>query len=47
MDYLLHHPKLDVNVAEFDAAAGVGVTVTPDQIEDVVSLSINTLQVYF
>jgi len=39
MDYLLHHPGSDVNIAEFDKECGVGVIVTADQIKDVVSVT--------
>lgn len=37
MDYLLHHPSENVNLPAFEAACGVGVTVTADEIEETVS----------
>lgn len=37
MDYLLHHPGNNVNLDELNAACGVGVVVTADDIEDNVS----------
>jgi len=43
MDYLLHHPGSDVNIAEFDEECGVGVVVTAEQIKDTVSLSFTGL----
>ena len=33
MDYLLHHMSDPVDMATFEQASGVGVVVTPDQIE--------------
>ena len=33
MDYLLHHMSDPVDMAAFEQASGVGVVVTPDQIE--------------
>ena len=38
MDYLIHNLNDPVDVSAFEAASGVGVTVTPDQIEDSVSV---------
>ena len=43
MDYLLHHPSSDVNIAEFDEECGVGVVVTAEQIKEVVSLNFTAL----
>lgn len=37
MEYLLHHPSQDISVPEFDAASGVGVVITSEEIEDAVS----------
>jgi len=37
MEYLLHHPGSDVNLAEFDKECGVGVVVTAEEIKDAVS----------
>jgi len=37
MDYLLHHPNDNVNITEFEAECGVGITVTADMIEATVS----------
>ena len=31
------HPVLPVNVAAFEDSCGIGVNITPDQIEDCVS----------
>jgi len=39
MDYLLHHPSSDVNIAEFDKECGVGVVVTAKEIKDAVSVT--------
>ena len=39
MDYLLHHPGSNVNIAEFDKECGVGVVVTAEEIKDIVSSS--------
>ncbi|KAL5013471.1 hypothetical protein ScPMuIL_007741 [Solemya velum] len=33
LEYLLHHPTEPVDTKEFELACGVGVTITPDQIE--------------
>ena len=38
MDYLLHQPSVDVNTAALDEACGVGVLVTPEDIEQVVGI---------
>ncbi len=40
MDYLLHNPNEPVDIAAFEEAAGVGVVVTPDQVEEAVSLAV-------
>jgi len=37
MDYLLHHPGSDVNIAEFDRECGVGIVITAEEIKDAVS----------
>lgn len=37
LEYLLHHPSQDVSIPEFDAASGVGVVVSSEEIEDAVS----------
>jgi glutaminyl-tRNA synthetase len=39
MDYLKAKPVDPVKVKEFENACGVGVKVTPDQIEECVSIS--------
>ena len=36
MEYLLHHMQSDVDIQTFNEAAGVGVVVTPDEIDEVV-----------
>ena len=36
-DYLLHHPLPPVDRVKFEAESGVGVDITPDQIEAAVS----------
>lgn len=36
MDYLKSHPQDPINQKEFDEACGVGVVITPEQIEDAV-----------
>ena len=41
MDYLLHHMSEPVDMAAFEQASGVGVVVTPDQIEAGVEAVIN------
>lgn len=41
MEYLLHHMRDPVDVAAFEGASGVGVVVTPDQIEASVEAVIN------
>uniref|UniRef100_K1PFQ6 Glutaminyl-tRNA synthetase n=1 Tax=Magallana gigas TaxID=29159 RepID=K1PFQ6_MAGGI len=33
LDYLLHHPLPPVDRAKFERESGVGVVITPDQIE--------------
>jgi len=38
MDYLLHHPSSDVNIAEFEKECGVGVVVTAEEIKYAVSV---------
>jgi len=42
MDYLLHHPGSNVNMAEFDKECGVGVVVTAEEIKDAVSVTFTT-----
>lgn len=37
LDYLLHHPLPPVDRAKFEQESGVGVSITPDQIEAAVS----------
>ena len=41
MDYLLHHMSDPVDMSAFEQASGVGVVVTPDQIEAGVEAVIN------
>ncbi|XP_041348484.1 glutamine--tRNA ligase-like [Gigantopelta aegis] len=41
MDYLLHHPLEPVNIAELEAESGVGVVVSPEEIESAVEVVIN------
>ncbi|XP_074645697.1 glutamine--tRNA ligase-like [Tubulanus polymorphus] len=36
LDYLLHHPLDPIDVKQFEDASGIGVVITPDQIEEVV-----------
>jgi glutaminyl-tRNA synthetase len=36
LDYLLSHLKEDFNVKDFETACGVGITVSPEEIEHVV-----------
>ena len=36
MEYFLQNPSTDVNVPEMEEAAGIGVTITPEQIEQAV-----------
>lgn len=36
LDYLLSHLKGDLNIIEFETACGVGITVSPEEIEHVV-----------
>lgn len=36
MDYLLHHPTLPVDTETFDRESGVGVVISPEQVEDAV-----------
>ncbi|CAH3145871.1 unnamed protein product [Porites evermanni] len=36
VDYMKSHPVLPVNVAAFEDSCGIGVNITPDQIEDCV-----------
>ncbi|KAJ8302256.1 hypothetical protein KUTeg_021243 [Tegillarca granosa] len=33
MDYLLHHPLPPVDMVKFEAVSGVGITITPEQVE--------------
>lgn len=40
LDYIKHHHVDNVNVKEFEKESGVGIVVTPEEIEDVVSLSL-------
>ena len=37
VEYMKSHPVLPVNVAAFEDSCGIGVNITPDQIEDCVS----------
>ena len=39
MDYLKAKPVDPIEVKEFENACGVGVKVTPDQVEECVSIS--------
>lgn len=36
MDYLLSHLKVNFDVKDFECACGVGITVSPEEIEHVV-----------
>lgn len=36
MEYLLTNPHATVNMEEFNDAAGIGVVVTPEQVEKAV-----------
>jgi len=47
MEYLLHHPGSNVNMAEFDKECGVGVVVTADEIKDVVSVIFTVSRLWF
>jgi len=47
MDYLLHNPGSDVNIAEFDKECGVGVVVTAEEIKDVVSMFLSFYHICF
>ena len=42
LEYLLHNPGDAVDIAALEAAAGVGVVVSPDEIEEAVSTYIPT-----
>lgn len=44
MDYLLSNPLEPVDVKKLEAACGVGVVITPDQIEAAVSKLSMTLK---
>ena len=44
LEYLLHNPGDAVDIAALEAAAGVGVVVSPDEIEEAVSTLIQTEQ---
>lgn len=37
LEYLLHNPLEPLNEAQFAASCGVGITVTPEEIEAAVS----------
>lgn len=39
LDYVRDHPQDPINQKQFDEACGVGVVVTPEQIENAVSAS--------
>lgn len=38
LDFVKSHPQENLDRLEFEAACGVGVVVTPEQIEDVVRI---------
>ncbi|XP_036389341.1 glutamine--tRNA ligase [Megalops cyprinoides] len=40
LDFVKSHPQDPINQQEFDQACGVGVVITPEQIEDVVEVTI-------
>lgn len=40
LEYVLAHPGDHVNVAELEAACGVGVVITPEQVEQAVERAI-------
>ena len=46
MEYLKAQPVEPVNIKEFENACGVGVKITPDQIEECVSMR-NVTSLYF
>jgi len=39
MEYLLHYPDSNVNIAQFERECGVGVIVTAKEIEDAVRMT--------
>lgn len=39
LDYLLHHPLPPVDKVKFEEESGVGIVITPDQVEAAVRLS--------
>lgn len=41
LDYIKSHPKDPIDVMDFDRECGIGMTVTPEQIEEAVSVSFN------
>ena len=43
MEYLLANPQPQVDTAKFEKEAGVGVEVTPEQVESGVSIWFNPL----
>ena len=40
MEYLLSNPGDAIDTKKFEEATGVGITVTPEQIEEAVSLAL-------
>lgn len=38
LDFVKSHPQDPINQEEFEAACGVGVVITPEQVEDAVSV---------
>lgn len=45
LDFVKGHPQDPINQKEFEAACGVGVVITPEQIEDAVSAQFCTEQI--
>lgn len=44
LDYLLHHVnEAEINSSEFEKACGVGINVTPEQIEQAVEGQVNII----
>ena len=47
VDYMKANPVLPVNVASFEENCGIGVNITPEQIEDCVSNQIHSEDLNF
>lgn len=39
LEYVKSHPMEPIDVVDFDRECGIGITVTPEQIEEAVSVS--------